>query len=45
YPDPAIAEQVRAAGVRDYISKDMDLKFLDLMLNAAQAAIAGASPS
>ncbi len=45
YPDPAIAEQVRAAGVRDYISKDMDLKFLGQMLNAAQAAIAGASPS
>ncbi len=47
YPDPAIAEQVRAAGVRDYISKDMDLKFLELMLNAAQAAIANdpGSPS
>ncbi len=40
YPDPAIAEQVRAAGVRDYISKDVDLKFLDQMLEAAQAAIA-----
>ncbi len=45
YPDPAIAEQVRAAGVLDYISKDVDLKFLDQMLGAAQAAIAGASPS
>ncbi|MCP4963081.1 MAG: response regulator [Actinomycetia bacterium] len=40
YPDPAVAEQVRAAGVRDYISKDVDLKFLDQMLEAAQAAIA-----
>ncbi len=45
YPDPTIAEQVRAAGVRDYISKDVDLKFLDHMLDAAQTAIAGASPS
>ncbi len=45
YPDPAIAEQVRAAGVLDYISKDVDLRFLELMLDAAQTAIAGASPS
>ncbi len=45
YPDPAVAAQVRAAGVRDYISKDVDLKFLDQMLGAAQTAIAGASPS
>ncbi len=45
YPDPAVAERVRAAGVRDYISKDVDLKFLDHMLDAAQTAIAGASPS
>ncbi len=45
YPDPAVAERVRAAGVLDYISKDVDLKFLDQMLGAAQTAIAGASPS
>ncbi len=45
YPDPAVAERVRAAGVRDYISKDVDLTFLDQMLDAAQTAIAGASPS
>ncbi len=45
YPDPEVAEQVRAAGVLDYISKDVDLKFLDQMLGAAQAALAGASPS
>ncbi len=45
YPDPAVAEQVRAAGVLDYISKDVDLRFLELMLDAAQTAIAGASPS
>ncbi len=47
YPDPAVAERVRAAGVRDYISKDVDLKFLDQMLDAARAAIASgpASPS
>ncbi len=41
YPDPAIAEQVQTAGVRDYISKDVDLKFLDHMLAAARTAIAG----
>ncbi len=45
YPDPAVAERVRAAGVRDYISKDVDLTFLDQMLDAAQTAITGASPS
>ncbi len=47
YPDLAIAEQARGAGVLDFISKDVDLKFLDHMLDAAQAAIASdpGSPS
>ncbi len=44
YPDPAIAEQVRAAGILDYISKDVEGKILDHMLDAAQTAIAGGSP-
>ncbi len=44
YPDPAITEQVRAAGVLGYISKDVGGKFLDHMLDAARTAIAGASP-
>ncbi len=39
YPDPAVEAQMRAAGVFDYIVKDMGLEFLDSLPNAAQAAI------
>ncbi len=39
YPDPAVEERMRAAGVSDYIVKDMDLKFLDRLPIAALAAV------
>ncbi len=39
YPDPAIEARMRAAGVFDYIIKDMGLEFLDSLPKAAQAAV------
>ncbi len=39
YPDPVVEEQMRAAGVFDYIIKDMDLKFLGRLPIAALAAV------
>ncbi len=39
YPDPAIEVRMRAAGVFDYIVKDVGLEFLDSLPKAAQAAI------
>ena len=42
YPDPAVEEHMRAAGVYEYLLKDMDLKFLDDLPQAAMAAVAGA---
>ncbi len=39
YPDPEIERQMRAAGVRDYIVKDIGMAFLDSLPKAAQAAL------
>ncbi len=39
HPDPAIAEQLLAAGVLGYIVKDRDLKYLDRLVEAARAVI------
>ena len=39
YPDPAVEARMRAAGVSDYIVKDMNLTFLDNLPQAAQAAM------
>ncbi len=39
YPDPAIEARMRAAGVFDYIVKDLGLEFLDSLPKAVQAAI------
>ncbi len=39
YPDPAIEARMRAAGVFDYIVKDLGLEFLDNLPKAARAAI------
>lgn len=41
YPDPAVEERMRAAGVYDYFVKEMDLKFLDDLPEAAVAAVSG----
>lgn len=40
FPDPEVERQMRGAGVRDYIIKDMGLVFLDNLPAAARAAIA-----
>ncbi len=39
YPDPAIEVRMRAAGVFDFIVKDVGLEFLESLPKAAQAAI------
>ncbi len=39
YPDPAIEEQMRDAGIFDYIVKDTNLEFLSRLPKAAQAAV------
>ncbi len=39
YPDPVVEERMRAAGVFDYIIKDMDMRFLDRLPIAALAAV------
>ena len=43
YPDPEIEKRMRAAGVYDYLRKDVDLKFLDQLPKVARAAIEGRS--
>ncbi len=39
FPDPVIEKRMRAAGVFDYIVKDVGLEFLDSLPKAAHAAI------
>ena len=39
YPDPVVEERMRAAGVSDYIVKDLELNFLDRLPIAALAAV------
>ncbi len=44
YQDPEIEKRMRGAGVRDFILKDTDLKFLDSLPQAAIAAVERATP-
>ncbi len=39
YPNPEIENRMRAAGVYDYLFKDMELKFLDKLPDVARAAL------
>ncbi len=38
-PDPEVERAMRAAGVRDYIVKDIDMRFLDSLPQAARKAL------
>lgn len=39
YPDPEIEQQMRTAGIRDYLVKDIGMTFLDNLPKAVQAAL------
>ncbi len=39
YPDPEVERSMRAAGIYDYLIKDLGLKFLDILPDVARAVV------